>query len=391
MNAPSDDPVAAPNPRPPRAAPAQEWLELFYDLVFVASIVVLSAAYSKGTTWAEVGWLLLVFSMMWTTWLCTTLLLNRVRLTGPWMRTLLVGQMILVLLMALASDDSLRDSTGWVGPVFSGILVILALLYHSAARHQPRMRDELRGPTIRCLVAAAMFLPSAAFGDNWYAIVWLVGIVIVLLPGKPTAPAVEIDAHHLIHRFGEFTIIMLGESFVKVGLVATEEPLDRVDLIGLPLTFALVFAIWWLYFTDIPGDGLPSTHGRQITWMLGHFPLHLCITAVAVGMAKLLLPAHQASASTSVRYVAVPLTVIAAGLAVINWSVGTPVARRRARLDLYGAIALVLVWLVLIGVDSHDLEATAISVTAVLAVLAWRTRGIPDPSAEGVASTSPGL
>jgi len=371
-----DDGAAPHHPLPPM--PEQAWLELFYDLVFVAAIIVLSSAYSKDYSWAQTAWLLVVFSLMWSTWLTTTLLLNRITLQGPWLRSLLVTQMFLVLMMAVFADDHLLDHTEYVGPTFALILVVVALMYRAALGHEPELQPFIGGRAGRCLLAAVLFSMTPVMGEWWYLGAWVAGLLLVVLPARGSAHHARLDAPHLVHRFGEFTIVMLGEGFVKIGLVATEEPLDRVDLIGLPLTFVLVYAIWWLYFTDIPRSGLPSGRGRRTTWMLGHFPMHLCITAFAVGMSKLLLPTAHALGPKAVRFVTVPLTVIVLSLALLNWTMNTPGARRREVIHLYSSVALTAVWVVLYALDTHDLEATALLVTAVLAVSAWRIRRIPD-------------
>ncbi len=125
---------------PPRlipAAPEQSWLELFYDLVFVAAIVVMSTTYSNYAGLDGVIWLALVFSMIWFTWLTTTLLLGTGLVTTTWTRTLLVTQMVLVLTVAIASDYSHEDNSRAVGPLFAAVLVTLALFFRAARRACP--------------------------------------------------------------------------------------------------------------------------------------------------------------------------------------------------------------------------------------------------------------
>ena len=382
---PSERPVGPAPPTFGPPSPDQSWLELFYDLVFVASIVVLSGAYSQDTTAEGVVWMILVFSMMWGTWLSTTLLLNRVTLTGSWLRSLMIVQMVLVLGMAIAADTTHGDFSDAVGPLFAAVLVTVALQFRSVLKHHPELRRSFHRRATRCIVAAAVFAATPLFGDVWYIAPWVLAIFLFVTPSRHADDS-GLDAHHLIHRFGEFTIIMLGEAFVKIGLTATHEPLDEIDLIGLPLTFVLVFAIWWLYFTDIPPSGLPRTHARRGGWIYSHFPFHLCITAVAVSMSRILPPHAEAADKRSVRYIVLPLTIIAVCLAVMNLMIDTPLARRRARIHLWSAVALVLAWIVLIGVDSFDLEGTAVVVTIVFAVSALRIRrlhvaGPPVPQA----------
>ncbi len=53
------------------------WIELFYDLVFVAAILVFSSAVSHLHNGARIGWVVVVFSAVWWVWLSTTLFVNR--------------------------------------------------------------------------------------------------------------------------------------------------------------------------------------------------------------------------------------------------------------------------------------------------------------------------
>jgi low temperature requirement protein LtrA len=363
--------------RPLQPGPAQSWLELFYDLTFVASIVVLSSAYSHRSTWDNILWLTLVFALIWGTWLSTTLMLNRVALAGTWLRSLLVVQMILILLMALTADAALEDNSGYTGPIFAAIVLTLVLQYRSVTRSDPALAQFFSGRIVRCIVAAGIFVLTPLYSDPWYALPWLVGIALFLMPSRSVDHHTITDDHHVIHRFGEFTMIMLGEAFVKVGLVASEEPLDEIDLIGLPLTFVVVFALWWLYFTDVPTSGLPDAQGRRTGWFYAHFPLHLAITAVAVGLSRILVVELETGEQKSIRYIVLPLIVIVLSLAVLSRMLGTPVARRRMRIHLWSALALVVVWLVLFGVESIDLEGTAVAVSVVLGWSAWRIRRLP--------------
>lgn len=365
-------------PGPPLAAPHQSWLELFYDLVFVAAVLVLSASYSRDAAWAEVVWLGLVFGMIWATWLTTTLLTNRVRLRGTALRSLLVLQMVGVLAVVLTADDHLGDNTSWTGPLFAGVLAVTALLYRMVRRDHPELREPFRHRSARVLAVAAFFAltPLMPSDGNWYALVWAAGLAVLLLPGR--ARRAPIDRHHLVHRFGELTIIIVGETFVKIGLVATEEPLRDLDLWVLPMAFALMFAIWWLYFTDVPATGLPTGDRRVTAWTLLHLPLHVAVVGLAVGIAKLLTihvdVVHTDHAPGGVRFVAFPLLLVGASLAALNLLAGTPANRRRASIHLWSMAALVAVLVLGVGVRHLSQEVIAVLLTLVMIGTAMATR-----------------
>ena len=72
-----DDRIARDGSRRPRFATATvTWLELFYDLVMVAAIIVFSHGVSDHPTWEIALKTLVVFIVLWWVWLITTLLVN---------------------------------------------------------------------------------------------------------------------------------------------------------------------------------------------------------------------------------------------------------------------------------------------------------------------------
>jgi low temperature requirement protein LtrA len=375
--------------------PGQSWLELFYDLAFVAAILVMSSTYSKYAGVEGVIWLGLVFSLIWCTWLTTTLMLGAGLVTTMWTRTLLLVQMVLVLGVAITSNYTHQDHSEAVGPIFAFVLVTLALLYRAARKVNAELAIAYKGYGLRCLLAAAVFAGAPLFGwPWWYPAIWVFGILLFMLPTGSEERHLPMDAHHVVHRFGEFTIIMLGEVFVKLGITATQEPLDSVDMIGLPLATAVVFGIWWLYFTDVPAMGLSSDHGRRLTWVYLHFPLHLSLVASAVALAHILVPHHEsghaeAGTISTIRYIVIPIAVILVAIGLIGMYGGGPreLVRRRFRVFLFASAALVVAEVALLGFNSYDLEASALIVSIVLAVTAWRIRRILVPAS--VAASAP--
>ena len=88
-----------------------------------------------------------------------------------------------------------------------------------------------------------------------------VAIVLVAIPALGCrvgglAGATPLDEAHLVERLGLLTIIVIGESFVKVSLVVSDGHLDGIDVLVLVALFVAVFAIWWAYFDDIPEAGI---------------------------------------------------------------------------------------------------------------------------------------
>ena len=86
------------------------WLELFYDLVFVAAILVLSDAASHHADGTRVLRVVAIFVGLWTVWLATTLYTNRFRVHDVKHRLLVLAQMFVVVLVAMEAHAGVRPT-----------------------------------------------------------------------------------------------------------------------------------------------------------------------------------------------------------------------------------------------------------------------------------------
>jgi low temperature requirement protein LtrA len=368
------EPTAQPHAqRPSPATPPQSWLELFYDLAFVAAIVVVSGAYSKDYSLLQIAWLVIAFSLVWTTWLMATVLLSRTVLVGTYQRAILVAQMALVLLMAVTSYDFIEDNTGLVGPLFAVILVTQLLLRHKAGPRASDSPASYTGQNLRLGAAAVLFVATWWAGGAVYVGLWAVGLLFVLSTVGLWGTDLGRNREHLAHRFGEFTIIMLGESFLKIGLVVTEESLEEVELLGLPLTFVLMSSIWWLYFGGVGRRGLPHATGSQPWWVLWHFPLHMFIAALAVGLSKVLLPEGYIEANRALMMISLPLMGILGSLAVLEWLTGGSASRPRTGVlvGATGVTGMTTMFTYAARDDVSDLIGTGAALAVIVLAAVW--------------------
>src|SRR5204862_7004252 len=88
--------------------PITVWLELFYDLVFVAAILVLSDAASHGHGATRIVRVVAIFVALWWGWRSTTLFTNRFRTGDMGPQLLGLGQMTVVVLLAMVAHSGLR-------------------------------------------------------------------------------------------------------------------------------------------------------------------------------------------------------------------------------------------------------------------------------------------
>ena len=145
-------------------------------------------------------------------------------------------------------------------------------------------------------IAAIIWLISAfvSVTEIRFAL-WVIGLTIdFATPISNSKLASKVAPHisHLPERMGLFTLIVLGESIVGIVTGMTEQVWDVYSVIEASLGLCISFSLWWLYF-DSTGR-LPIQILREkgrislyLIWLYTHFPLVVAITAVGVGIRRL--------------------------------------------------------------------------------------------------------
>ena len=348
--------------------PPAATLELFYDLIFVAAIVVLSDSYSHSPTASDLGWLAIVFALIWLVWMQTSLLFNLSGSDSSVMRFMVLAQMMLLVLAAVSAADGVSEHSEYVGPTYAVILLLLAAMHWHIERSDAAMHAYVRRRIVACGVGAAVFFATPWYPDAYYLIFWVAGFLVVLAPSLHPDPMAgrPVRREHLVERFGAFTIIMLGESFVKTALTASIGKMEGLDLICLTGTFLIVFAIWWLYFAHVPEAGPPAGQSGHVAWMMTHLPLHLCIVGIAVGAAKAISQSGHDLQPQIIPYLSMPLVGVLVCLAVLELLSGEERSTRVATLYAGVAAFVLTVGLLAAVYDPEGIEATSLVLAALM-------------------------
>jgi low temperature requirement protein LtrA len=218
-------------------------------------------------------------------------------------------------------------------------------------------------------------------------VLWLVGLALLAWPtlgfrfGR-YGRVPPFDEHHFVERLGLLTIIVCGESFVKVSLLAADGSLDGIDLAVLVTMFVFVFGVWWSYFDDVPKAGLRPQAARATGWLLGHLLLQLSLVAAAVGYAKVLgYELGSTLTGDKTLLLTTPLVGVLVGLAAIGVC-SRRVPQRRLlvlRLGVAGAVAVMALvtwqaeWISADG-GAVILALTAVGYSSLATVALRRTR-----------------
>ncbi|CAB4616093.1 unannotated protein [freshwater metagenome] len=301
--------------------PPVGFLELFFDLVFVASTMVLSNEFSHDPSWLLAGQCALMFALLWLLWFHMTVLMNVERQDDLGQRGIVFALMFVIFVTTLVfvGRDSRIDLVGF-GYLLSVLLVAFA--------HQrvTKMADPIgawaRSRRNRLLAAGVVMTFGVVIPDGPDAVLYGLAIILLVIPTSLSAqtgrPVPAIDAHHLSERAALLTLVVMGESLVKAALVISSGSIMLFDGVSLVVMFVILFGLYSSYFDDVPKAGIrPGALAGEL-WLLAHLILQLSIVALAVGISKYLQVGDAGVPLKAVVILMVAYIGIFAGLAFIG-------------------------------------------------------------------------
>lgn len=294
-----------------------EWLELFFDLVVVAAVAVLTEGLREDPTWEGLGLFALLYAGVWFSWTQVVLYANLAG-AATRTRTVVIG-MFLVAVMAASAPIHFEQRANAFAVAF---LVLRVVTSRSALRTGRILQGwpllQFGGATLPWIVAIWVEAP-------WKYVLWAVGLgldlVLVLVrsgevdderlarvQGRMTEEAtrhggggrrgareraaaaepvpvavVGVDQHHLQERLGLFVIIVLGEVVSQLVFAASTSDWTRA-FVGISVAaFFVLVGLWWLTFS-YGFIGGPHTRLALLPPRFG-LPMHLLTTLGVLAMA----------------------------------------------------------------------------------------------------------
>ena len=315
-------------------------LELLFDLVFVVAIAQVAAqlahAIADGHALETVGPYLMVFFAIWWAWMNFTWFASAYDTDDVPYRALVLVQMAGVLILAAGVPAAFSGADGGYTAVTVGYLVmrvgLVALWLRAGIQHPEGRATAFRYAAaisvVQVLWVARLALPD---GGPWWVFV-LIALADLSVPlwAERTGHTAW-HPHHIAERYGLFTIIVLGES-VLASTVGVQNALDEGGLSGdlvviAAAGLALLFVLWWLYFSEPAGDGLARRRDLSFVWGYGHYLIFASLAAVGAGLEVAVESAghHTETPDTVVALaVAVPVAVFL----VMLWAVHAPIVDR---------------------------------------------------------------
>lgn len=269
------------------------WLELFFDLVFVAAVAQVATPLHHHYDLAGVGRFAVLFVLIWWAWVGHATFATRFDVADTAQRLLTILQMFVVAVMAANATDTLAsDESAGFAAGYAVLRLILVSQYYRA-RHVAGAEALVRRHMWGHGAAAVLWLASAFVPAPARFVLWAAAFAIDL--GTPWltlrhAVAAPPDAEHLPERFGLFTIILLGESVIAVmhGIQSQDGwsvPAASAALLGM----TAAFTVWWAYFEKVKAAAERHVRCAQDAlryhvWLFVHLPFYvgLIVSAVAV-------------------------------------------------------------------------------------------------------------
>ncbi|WP_458464388.1 low temperature requirement protein A [Paenibacillus sp.] len=268
------------------------WLELFYDLLFVAAVSkaghVLLHAEHGVITFEYLMKFVLIFIPVWWAWVGQTLFINRYGQDILIHRIFLILQLLSVMVMTASLSTHfdqyyLSFFVGYIGSrAFTAIQYLT--VHKSKSEHQQQAARYLG----TCFLIGILISSGSLFFDSWlrYLILYAGIAVDIVLPliGRKKLVKVPVQTHHLLERFALFTLILLGESVVSIIAVLQADHWDMKSILFAAFTSIFVIALWWQYFDNVEKKVSKEiqTAGQAIIY--GHLFIYISMSMIAASI-----------------------------------------------------------------------------------------------------------
>jgi low temperature requirement protein LtrA len=242
------------------------WLELFYDLVYVAVISHL------------------LFSLLFWSWVNGSEYYDLHGSDGIRTRLLTFWQMSAVAAVAITIGDVFKGQPQHFAIAFLFIQGIITYLWWSVGLYDPSHRVFNKFYTVNYVLGFA-FLCVSIFVDQTFAtVLWIIVAFINLTPPLIGRKAIVRELNKrgqvftasasIVERFGSFTIIVLAESILATvsGISSLREKSLDTWLIFM-LAILISFLLWSIYFDMTSEQETKKGYSYMLWFVFLHFPL----------------------------------------------------------------------------------------------------------------------
>src|SRR6185369_14799365 len=363
----------------PRADRRVTWMELFFDLIFVAAVAEVGSPLRADYSWPGLLRYSFLFVLIWWAWSGHTLYSTRFDHDDLIQRGLILLQCFIAAVMAANAKEALdsRSSAGF-GAAYAGMRIMLVLQY-VRARRVPETRPLTTRYAIGFGTAALLWILSALLDAPERYWVWALALAVdFLTPWLAVKHSMKFppDATHFPERFGLFTIILLGEFVAAVMRgIESQEYWSFSAAATAFASMAFAFVLRWWYFDVAQSAAARHVRTRhQATmfqiWHYAHLPMFLGIGVAGIGFEHLItLQSGEELTGKEVWVLCSAVAVLMAAL--ISIAAMSDASRKRGMPYLCGQFGLIGIPVIL-GIVAPMLHRVAL-VSALLATCCSQT------------------
>ncbi|MCW3845278.1 low temperature requirement protein A, partial [Micromonospora yasonensis] len=295
-------------------------LELFFDLVYVVALALISRGLYGEVSWERAVQSLLLLMAIWWTWAITTLVTDLYDPQRSEIKLLIAAVMFGALLMTTA----IPEAFGARGLVFAGTYVAIhlgrGLFLMPTVRHDRQTQRRAARIFTWFAVSAIPWLVGAVAEDEARVLLWALALGIDYLgfrlaypvPGLGMVPESQrtVTAEHLSERYQQFFIIALGDAILVTGMMFSVKHSEMENIAAFAIAFVTTLLLWRIYVHK-SGELLPNaiSRARQPSRFLASAPYtHLLMVAgVVTAAAGFDLVLHEPTGRTPPAWAAVIL------------------------------------------------------------------------------------
>ena len=265
------------------------WLELFYDLVYIAAVIELGSYFHGELTPLGTLRYVFLFLIVWWSWSGTTYYENRFLADDALHRLLVFLQIFFVGSLASSIPRAFGEAAAVFALSYAALRVVLIVMYARAYRAVPNSRPLIRNYTAGFSLGILCFILSAFVPAPWTYVLWGLGIgaevaIHMLFGTQGLEQRFPFNIAHLSERYALFIIIVLGDSFIKaIGRTAEEGVGPNTYIFGAAGVLMTV-SLWWIYFDDVAEAALRQGRASLTSWVYAHFPLSVAIVGFGVAV-----------------------------------------------------------------------------------------------------------
>ncbi|MFG2052744.1 low temperature requirement protein A [Micromonospora sp. NPDC048930] len=266
---PADRRLPVRDPESPRRVTL---LELFFDLVYVVALALISRGLYEEVTWERAVQSLLMLMAIWWTWAITTLVTDLYDPERPEIKLLIAAVMFGALLMTTAIPEAFGDR----GLVFAGTYVAIhlgrGLFLMPTVRHDRQTQRRAARIFLWFALSAIPWLIGGVLDRHARDLLWALALGIDYLgfrlaypvPGLGVVPDSRrnVTAEHLSERYQQFFIIALGDAILVTGMMFSIRHSEAENLAAFAIAFVTTLLLWRIYVHK-SGELLPQAISRS--------------------------------------------------------------------------------------------------------------------------------